>query len=157
MSDPATPSSSRPQRERTSAAPASRPSHMVKTVTAPNLNVTTYSYDALHRVTRIDDSVGLVATYTYDLVGNRLSERDGNGNGSNYTYDAIYRVTAVTDALGNTTQYSYNAVGNLLQTTDRNGNVTAYDYDAINRRIETTDARSEERRVGKECRSRWSP
>src|SRR5574337_516917 len=154
MSDPATPSSSRPQRERTSAAPASRPSHMVKTVTAPNLNVTTYSYDALHRVTRIDDSVGLVATYTYDLVGNRLSERDGNGNGSNYTYDAIYRVTQVTDrnsnqttylyddinprtetkdALNHSTHHQYDGVGNLTAITDANGHTTSYTYDAINR------------------------
>mgnify|MGYP002266213677 CR=1 FL=1 len=36
-----------------------------------------------------------------------------------------------------------------VQTTDRNGNVTGAEL--------VQDDRSEERRVGKECRSRWSP
>lgn len=135
------------------------PDGTVHTQTAPNGNVTTYSYDAQHRVTCIKDSitpssptatcpedpgtpVGLVATYAYDLVGNRRTEKDGNGNGSTFAYDEIYRVTGVTDALGNITTYEYDPVGNLLKIEDRNDppRITKYDYDDINRRIQTTDA-----------------
>ena len=66
-------------------------------------------------------------------VGNRLTSKDGNGNGTTTTYDADYRVTNVMDALGNSTKYTYDAEGNLLTTTDRMGSVTTNTYDNVNR------------------------
>src|SRR2546430_9782242 len=57
---------------------------------------------------------------------------------------------------GQRTHLDYDAVGNLLSITDPLGRVTGFAYDDLNRPTTTTD-RSEERRVGKECRSRWSP
>ena len=56
---------------------------------------------SLDRLIQVDDEVGRVANYTYDAVGNRLTSKDGNGNGTTSTYDADYRVTNVMDALGN--------------------------------------------------------
>ena len=40
-----------------------------------------------------------------------------------------------------------------------NSNITSYEFDLIIflTTIQEEDGRSEERRVGKECRSRWSP
>src|SRR2546426_9284653 len=50
-----------------------------------------------------------------------------------------------------TTQFAWDFENRLTQVvTPASGSVT-YKYDALGRR------RSEERRVGKECRSRWSP
>jgi RHS repeat-associated protein len=112
------------------------------TTTAPNLNVTTNSYDALTRLTQVSDSIGLVSRYTYDAAGNRLSQADGNGNTTTYGYDALDRVITVRDPLGKTTSSQYDAVGNLLKSTDRNSHATTYTYDAINRRTSATDALS---------------
>src|SRR2546429_9952241 len=72
-------------------------------------------------------------------------------------------------AAGNAvTSTVYDAAGNIVSVTTPGGNVITTKYDSRNRPIEvrdslgiasatTYDARSEERRVGKECRSRWSP
>ena len=44
-------------------------------MTAPNLNVTTNTYDALDRLIQVDDSTGQVANYTYDA--RQSSDRQG--------------------------------------------------------------------------------
>ena len=36
-------------------------------------------------------------------------------------------------------------------------NAMKYSYDLLNKKVKRKFMRSEERRVGKECRSRWSP
>ncbi len=90
--------------------------------------------------TQVDDSIGRVANYTYDDVGNRLTQADGNGNTTHYSYDAIDRPTVVTDPLTRTTVTQYDPVGNVLTITDREGHITTNIYDNINRRTSSTDA-----------------
>jgi YD repeat-containing protein len=123
----------------------------VTTVTAPNGNVTTNAYDSLNRLTQVTDTIAppctpvtkcLVASYTYDPVGNRTSQGDGNGNITSYAYDPLNRLMTETDPLSKATQYFYDFVGNLTQVLDRSTppNPTIYAYDFINRRISMTDA-----------------
>src|SRR5207248_9192932 len=62
------------------------------------------------------------------------------------------------------TTYTYDGIGNQLTRTDANGHTTSSTYDAAGQLVQTTGpdpdgagplpARSEERRVGKECRKR---
>ena len=52
----------------------------------------------------------------------------------------------------------YDKIKNIAITADEEGKGFTVDFDALLKENEDTVAwRSEERRVGKECRSRWSP
>ena len=89
--------------------------------------VITYSYDNLYRVTNAKYSDGKVFTYTYDAVGNRLTQTTLT-NTTVYTYDIVNRLTNV----GPIT-YTWDANGNLL-----NDGVFTYTYDAANQLITVT-------------------
>lgn len=94
-----------------------------------------YTYDNLYRLTEARYSTGENYRYTYDAVGNRLSQTapsTGSGQGLTrttvYTYDAANRLTQV-----NTQTYTYDNNGNLLA-----DGLRAYSYDAANRLITVT-------------------
>ncbi len=53
-----------------------------------------YTYDALHRLTAADYSDGRFYHYTYDKVGNRLTQQT-QFTSSIYTYDDANRLTGV--------------------------------------------------------------
>jgi len=97
----------------------------------PPYNVTiNYVYDSLYRLKEANYSDGRYFNYTYDAVGNRLSETkclDVGGCASptvtNYSYDSANRLTNVN---GQTYQWDDN--GNLL-----NDGTSTYVYDAANR------------------------
>jgi len=81
-----------------------------------------YTYDSLYRLANATYSAGDVFTYTYDAVGNRLTETTIT-NTTVYTYDIANRLTNV---------------GGVAQTWDNNGNllndgVYTYTYDSANR------------------------
>ena len=87
-------------------------------------------------------------TYTYDVMGNRTSTTDANGNTTTYTYDAVNRLLTVTtptvsDASGNavtyTTTYGYDGVGNRITIIDNNGNRTDTVYNSDNLVQQLTD------------------
>jgi RHS repeat-associated protein len=83
-----------------------------------------YTYDPLYRLTTANYSSGTVFTYTFDAVGNRLSE--GAPAGSKvYTYDDANRLATI----NGTTNYIWDNNGNLLD----NGVGVTYTYDAANR------------------------
>jgi RHS repeat-associated protein len=82
----------------------------------------TYAYDPLNRLTDADYSDGTYFDYTYDSVGNRLTESTQAGTTS-YGYDIANRLTSVG---GVTTTWDAN--GNLLS-----DGVNTYAYDASNR------------------------
>jgi RHS repeat-associated protein len=83
-----------------------------------------------------------LATYTYDLNGNRSSKTLENGTVSSYSYDNARRLTQVKHTLGSSTlaqiDYTLNSVGNR---TSKNATGTipnrneAYGYDAIDQVI----------------------
>ena len=83
-----------------------------------------YTYDALYRLTAADYDDGTTFKYTYDAVGNRLTEETDEST-STYTYDAANRLTDV-----NGVAYTWDANGNLLA--DGTG---TYTYDAANRLV----------------------
>jgi RHS repeat-associated protein len=81
-----------------------------------------YDYDPLYRLTSADYSTGDYYHYTYDSVGNRLSETTQLGT-KNYVYDDANRLSSVDGV-----NYAWDANGNLL-----NDGVNAYVYDSANR------------------------
>ncbi|GLQ40764.1 RHS repeat-associated core domain-containing protein [Dyella nitratireducens] len=82
---------------------------------------TTYTYDALDRVTQVTDPSGLNTTYQYDGLSDE-TQLTGPDTG----------VTAKT----------YDTAGNVLTTKDANGNTVTYTYDANDRRLSASYADS---------------
>ncbi len=92
-------------------------------------NTFTYSYDPLNRLVsaNLDDAIDF--TYTYDAVGNRLSETSPNGI-NQYIYDAANRITR-----RNEVEYAYDAKGNLLS-----DGTTNYSYNHANQLVTVAEA-----------------
>jgi RHS repeat-associated protein len=89
----------------------------------------TYTYDALNRLTAADYSDGRYYHYTYDAVGNRLTQETQYLSIA-YTYDIANRLTGV-DGMS----YTWDANGNLLS-----DGVNTYAYDSANRLISASNA-----------------
>jgi YD repeat-containing protein len=84
--------------------------------------IITYTYDPLYRLTAADYSSGEFFHYTYDAVGNRLTQ--GTHEGTNtYTYDIANRLVEVDGV-----SYTWSATGNLLS-----DGIHTYTYDHANR------------------------
>jgi RHS repeat-associated protein len=81
-----------------------------------------YTYDPIYRLTAADYSTGEFFHYTYDAVGNRLTQETESGT-SGYTYDIANRLTSVDGA-----QFTWDANGNLLS-----DGASTYTYDVANR------------------------
>lgn len=118
-----------------------------RTVTNPRGNVITNTYDARNQLVMVTDSIGKVAEYQYDGIGNRIVERDGNQGDTDpftvdtpavpetrYAYDAVNRLIEATDPLGNHSANDYDNNGNLIKVIDRENHVSCHYYDNINRR-----------------------
>ena len=138
-----------------------------------------FSYDSASRRTSLTLPNGVTVAYSFDgasqLTGLSYSLGSTNLGSLTYAYDGDGRRAAVGGSLARTglplavSSTHYNANNQLTQwgtanlTFDLNGNLTGdgvnnYSWDARNQLASITAAsRSEERRVGKECRSRWSP
>ena len=85
-----------------------------------------YVYDPLYRLTEANYANGDYYHYTYDAVGNRLTQTTSLGGlvvTTNYMYDDANRLTSV-----NGVTYTWDDNGNLL-----NDGVNAYTYDSANR------------------------
>jgi RHS repeat-associated protein len=87
-----------------------------------------YTYDPLYRLTNADYSNGNAYTYTYDAVGNRLTQESlikGLTSNIGYQYDDANRLTTAGGV-----DYTFDANGNLLS-----DGVNTYVYDSANRLI----------------------
>ncbi|HLE27038.1 MAG TPA: choice-of-anchor Q domain-containing protein, partial [Anaerolineales bacterium] len=96
-------------------------------VTTTTTVTITYAYDKLYRLTSAQYTNGTVFTYTYDAVGNRLTQQTLTQT-TVYTYDIANRLTNV----GPIT-YTWDANGNLL-----GDGASTYAYDAADRLITVT-------------------
>jgi RHS repeat-associated protein len=102
---------------------------------------TTFIYDNADRLVQTigpaPDSI--TRTYTYDQVGNKISETDGNGNMTDYSYDNNNNLLTVTDSTGTTT-YVYDQLDRKISMTDANNHTTSYTYDNADRLVSLTDS-----------------
>ncbi|MFN4774237.1 MAG: RHS repeat-associated core domain-containing protein [Pseudanabaena sp.] len=97
-----------------------------------------YRYDLGGRVTEVrlgdntpnDPNDNPKVSYTYDLVGNLLTETDPYGRKIEYEYDARGNKTLVKDPLGNEVRYTYDGKGRVASVTAPDGNVTKYIYNS---------------------------
>lgn len=72
-------------------------------------------------------------TYTYDYVGNLLTETNPAGQVTTTAYDYLNRPVSVTNADGKTKIYEYNALDLLSRESDFMGNFSSYTYDNAGR------------------------
>lgn len=82
----------------------------------------TYDYDPLYRLTSASSNDGDLFQYTYDAMGNRLTETTTGNVILNYTYDNANRLSSVEGV-----SYSWDNNGNLL-----NDGVSTYTYNHSN-------------------------
>jgi RHS repeat-associated protein len=92
---------------------------------------TSYTYDTLNRVTRIDYQGGAYVTYTYDDNGNLTQMYESANGTTSYTYDYRNRVTLKTFPDATTVSYTYDGDNNLTSKTDTGGTVS-YAYNVVN-------------------------
>ncbi|WP_269630897.1 Ig-like domain repeat protein [Pelomonas sp. BJYL3] len=108
----------------------------LKTSTDANGKTTSYSYDALGRLTELMDSLGNKTISRYSAWGDLLALTDPNGRTNAFEYDRLGRVTKETLPMGQSVQYRYDAAGNTTGRTDPKGVESEYRYDARSRVVE---------------------
>ena len=102
----------------------------------PNGLELNYTYNGagwLTSVRTVDTADGSVVegcNYTYDDIGNRLAQEQGNGTEIAYAYGDDYALNATTYEAGTTSWYVYDANGNRLYKNETNGLRTDYAYRA---------------------------
>lgn len=80
------------------------PSGQIKTATAPDGRVMSYSYDDAQRLTGVTDTLGNTITYVLDNAGNRTAEKTTDPSGTltrqiARTYDALNRLQKQTGVI----------------------------------------------------------
>ncbi|SNS57826.1 RHS repeat-associated core domain-containing protein [Anaerovirgula multivorans] len=125
----------------------------------PAGDVLTYNYDAGGRLTSISDVAGTVSMtydngdkinsitnplsntiqYTYDLRGNKLTEKDSKGNITAYTYNDNDLLISIKNSLNHTVYYEYDGENRLKKITDAKGKETTFTYDEKGQMTGITD------------------
>ncbi|WP_322905764.1 RHS repeat-associated core domain-containing protein [Paenibacillus campi] len=95
---------------------------------------TAYTYDALNRLTAVQDALNQTSRYTYDGGGGLTSVMLSNPSGKSETlytknYNEQGLPTDKIDPTNNRTQMNYTARGLTEKIVDRNGTTTTYTYD----------------------------
>ncbi|MGI9066905.1 MAG: Ig-like domain-containing protein [Pyrinomonadaceae bacterium] len=127
-------------------------------VTDPALQITRYEYNARSNVTALVDAInqrytfdydalgrataatraGLLMSFAYDAVGNRIQRTDYNNLTTGYTYDALNRLSKVTYPDASMVNYGYDKLSQLTSAANVNGTV-GFTYDNMGRATSTTD------------------
>ena len=106
-----------------------------------------YDYDTLGEMTKVRENgatsgVGVLASYTYDNLGNRIGATYGNGTTSTWTPDAMSRLSSLVQNLAGTVydltkSFTYNPANQIASVTSSND---AYAWNAaanVNRNYTT--------------------
>ncbi|QJD85852.1 RHS repeat protein [Cohnella herbarum] len=113
---------------------------LLVTITDQDGYVNKYYYDILNRLVKLektpDNNHFFATAYSYNYVGDLLSETDARGGVTRYEYDNQSRRIKKIDALGNETGYVYNALDQISQQTEPGGKVTRILYDTAGRKSE---------------------
>jgi RHS repeat-associated protein len=107
--------------------------------TAYNNLYSTYSYDALNRVTTIADAVG---TTTNVYTNWHTTTSDKNNKPKDYYFDAYQNLANIVEhnsGIHATTTYVYDLNKNLSSITDGAGNVRNFTYDGLNNKLTAQD------------------
>jgi RHS repeat-associated protein/uncharacterized repeat protein (TIGR01451 family) len=94
--------------------------------------LTSYSYDALYRLTAVTDPLSQTVQYGYDAIGNRTNLTYPDGATVNYSYDDANRLLTVSDWDSSQTAYQYDDAGRLIQVILPNGITGTLSYDGAN-------------------------
>ncbi len=101
-----------------------------RTSMTDGVGTTTWSYDALNRITAVTDPFGDTVSYAYDEAGNRTSLTYPDAKSVSYDYDPANRLTQVTDWSAQVTGYTYDAADRLASASLPNGVDSTYSYNA---------------------------
>jgi RHS repeat-associated protein len=100
----------------------------------------TFEYDSKGNKIKEKDANGNITTYTYDNNGNMLTMTDALNQTMTYTYSADYnRVTSYTDAKGFTSNMTYDVKGNLIQLVEPGNLIYTSTFNASGDIISSTD------------------
>jgi len=105
--------------------------------TVPQANNITRTFDALNRLRRVEDSLGLVEAMDYDPDGHVLSRTNANNRVTTFVVDALGRVAEERRPLGRTWTRTWTVHGELLTETDPRNFETRHRYDTVGRRTAT--------------------
>ena len=95
-----------------------------------------FFHDGLERLVEVREQNGddvYVTSYAYDGLDNLVRIQDAAGNVKTMTFDGLGRKTAMDDPDKGAMAYSYDDAGNLLQTIDNKDQTVTWTYDAANR------------------------
>ena len=79
-------------------------------------NRTTMSYDALNRLSQVQDAALGLTTSVYDAASNVIATVDQRGNRATFSYDALNRRTEALDAAQGRATTVYDAASNVIAT-----------------------------------------
>jgi YD repeat-containing protein len=126
---------------------AYNPDGTVHSITDPDGVVTTYTYDAAHRLTDVTDVSGNHIHYTLAASGNRTSEQVLTSTGAvvrslGRAFNPLGQLTALNDGLERTvfsasSTDSYDGNGNLAHSTDGLGIQQKHVFDGLDRLVST--------------------
>jgi len=85
---------------------------------------------------QVNDSLGNITEYSYDLAGNLKSIKDAKDNITSYEYDGQNRLIKTIYPDSGFEQYVYDANSNLTNKRDRKGQVIVYTYGIVGSDLE---------------------
>jgi RHS repeat-associated protein len=98
---------------------------------AADYDQTSYTYTPAGQPAGITDAAGDTWSYTYDLLGDRLTQADPDTGTTTSTFDGAQQLITVTDARGKQVSYTYDADGRTTAEYDTTGGAAESSSDQL--------------------------